>query len=100
MTARPRRAPRAAAVRRPAEPVPAIASVAVGALALALYLWLAPRVTGDQDASELTLALATGGVPPPSGYPIYTPLGPPFCAPVPRTRAPWSAAAHPRRPLR
>ena len=75
----PKRSLRAAA---PAEAPPARAlhvpllwSAAVGLAALALYLWLAPPASGDQDSSELTLALALGGVPHPTGYPLYAIFG-------------------------
>jgi hypothetical protein len=61
------------------ENVPALWSVGIGLLFLVLYLFLAPTVTGGQDASEFTLTLAYGGVPHPSGYPIYAWCGYWFC---------------------
>ena len=82
-----RRAPesRRSRGRRPAAPAPVdglgpagspwITSALLGAAFFATYLWLAPPVSGDKDASELGLALATGGVVHPTGYPIYTILG-------------------------
>lgn len=42
---------------------------------LGLYLILAPHFTADEDAAEITMGLATGGVLHPSGYPVYTLLG-------------------------
>src|SRR5262245_496932 len=88
------RRPSPAPPRRPHPPVPALASIAVGVAALILDLWLAPNVTGDQDASELTLALATGGVPHPSGYPLYAMLGHGWCAGLHGLGASWSYAAN------
>lgn len=52
-----------------------IASAALAAALFGCYLWLAPPVSGDKDASEFALALAAGGVIHPTGYPIYTMLG-------------------------
>ena len=50
-------------------------SAGVGALFAALYLAMAPHVTGPKDAAEFTLVLALNGVPHPTGYPIYVQLG-------------------------
>jgi hypothetical protein len=50
-------------------------SAILAAAILSCYLLLAPPVSGDKDASEFGLALATGGVIHPTGYPIYTVLG-------------------------
>ena len=47
-------------------------------VAFAVYAWLTPPVSGMGDASELTLVLATNGVPHPTGYPLYVALGHPF----------------------
>ncbi|TMQ69623.1 MAG: DUF2723 domain-containing protein, partial [Candidatus Eisenbacteria bacterium] len=52
-----------------------IASAALATALFACYLGFAPPVSGDKDASEFALALATGGVIHPTGYPIYTMLG-------------------------
>ncbi len=54
---------------------PWLATLALAAAMLGAYLWLAPPVSGDKDASEFALALATGGVIHPTGYPLYTLLG-------------------------
>jgi hypothetical protein len=92
----PRRSRRASAApppaRRPSRALPAIASIAVGAAALAIDLWLAPHVTGDQDASELTLAVVSGGVPHPSGYPLYAIFGHAWCVALHALGADWSFA--------
>ena len=66
----------------------------MGVSALCLYLWLAPPVSGDQDASELTLALALQGVPHPTGYPLYAMLGHGFCVLLHALGATWSYAAN------
>ncbi len=50
-------------------------SVLLAAALLGCYLLLAPHVSGDKDASEFALVLATGGVLHPTGYPLYTLLG-------------------------
>lgn len=47
----------------------------LGAGFAAAHVALAPRVMGEGDAAELTLALALAGVPHPPGYPLYTLLG-------------------------
>jgi Protein of unknown function (DUF2723) len=60
---------------RAAPPVPLAWSIALAAAMFIAYLALAPRVTADEDAAEITLALATGGVIHPPGYPVYTLLG-------------------------
>jgi transmembrane protein TMEM260 (protein O-mannosyltransferase) len=93
MRARAKPAGPAQAAERVAH-VPALWSVAVGAAALALYLTLAPPVSGDQDASELTLALAFGGVPHPTGYPLYAMTGHLFCLALHRLGATWSYGAN------
>ena len=54
---------------------PAVWSLAVGLVAFAAYLALAPRTVGDGDAGEFTLVLAIAGVAHPPGYPLYTLLG-------------------------
>ncbi len=47
-------------------------------LAFELDFLLVPRVPGIGDAAEFTLALALGGVPHPTGYPLYTLFGATF----------------------
>jgi hypothetical protein len=76
---RPKQAPAPPPPPPPPESVPALWSVGIGLLFLVVYLFLAPTVTGDQDASEFTLTLASGGIPHPSGYPIYAWCGYWFC---------------------
>jgi transmembrane protein TMEM260 (protein O-mannosyltransferase) len=67
--------------------------------AFAVYAWLCPPVSGMGDASELTLVLATLGVPHPTGYPLYVVSGHAFGALLhaagigwPLAAALWSAA--------
>jgi hypothetical protein len=55
--------------------VPWIWSALLAAVMFAGYVVLAPHVSGDKDASEFTLVLATGGVLHPTGYPLFTLLG-------------------------
>ncbi len=55
--------------------VPRAWSAGAALLALAVYLALAPPVTGDKDSAELTLVLALAGVAHPTGYPLFTLLG-------------------------
>ena len=50
-------------------------SAAVGAALGALYLVLAPPVTGPKDCGEFTLVLTFGGAAHPTGYPVYVVLG-------------------------
>ena len=50
-------------------------SVLLATAMLGGYLLLVPHVSGDKDASEFALVLATGGVLHPTGYPLYTLLG-------------------------
>ncbi len=47
----------------------------VGGTALAVYLWTACRTVSVGDSGELTVALGTGGIAHPPGYPLYTILG-------------------------
>ena len=58
------------------DPQTRVAAVAVGVLALALYLvTLAPGITWAHqgaDGGELLAAAVTRGVPHPPGYPLYT----------------------------
>jgi hypothetical protein len=79
---------------KPKAPPPAWWSAAVGFAAFGLYLWLAPPVSGDQDISELTLALATAGVPHPTGYPLYILAGHAFCVLLHAAGASWPYAAN------
>lgn len=45
--------------------------VALGFLVLAVYLWLAPSHIVDGDNAELATLGSIGGVPHPTGYPLY-----------------------------
>lgn len=72
---------------------------ALAGLGLALDGVLAPRVLGEGDAAEFTLALALGGVPHPTGYPLYVLFGHGFVEALhalgcgwPRAANLWSAA--------
>lgn len=70
--------------------------VAAGAITLgsfAVYAWLCPPVSGMGDASELTLVLATNGVPHPTGYPLYVAFGHAFVSLVHALGIGWSLAA-------
>ncbi|HKA24403.1 MAG TPA: DUF2723 domain-containing protein [Candidatus Eisenbacteria bacterium] len=73
---------------------PNLDSVAVGLMALVVYLLMTPSVSGDKDASEFTLVLATRGVAHPTGYPLYTLLGSLFVHAVHALGATWSFAAN------
>ncbi len=77
-----------------ADRVPARWSAAVGLAAFALCLALAPRFPGNGDAGEFTLALALGGVPHPTGYPIYTMLGHVWVLALHSLGAGWAFAAN------
>ncbi len=55
--------------------VPLVLSAIPAAAALIAYLVLCPGVSGDKDASEFTLVLATGGAAHPTGYPLYVLFG-------------------------
>ncbi|HYM80194.1 MAG TPA: DUF2723 domain-containing protein [Candidatus Limnocylindria bacterium] len=61
---------------------------------LVLYLALVPPVSGDKDGSEFTLALATSGIPHPTGYPIYTLAGHGFARLIHAFGATWPYAAN------
>uniref|UniRef100_A0A832I566 DUF2723 domain-containing protein n=1 Tax=Eiseniibacteriota bacterium TaxID=2212470 RepID=A0A832I566_UNCEI len=61
-------------------PATAPVSLAVGLVALAAYLWLAPPVSADRDSSEFALVLALDGIAHPTGYPLYTLFGHRFVA--------------------
>src|SRR5437867_9937449 len=69
-------------------------SVGIGAIALVAYLWLAPSVPGPGDSGELTLVLAAGGVPHPTGYPLYTLFGHFFVVAIHGLGASWAFAAN------
>src|SRR5207244_3711080 len=71
-----------------------VVSAALATGVLACYLGFAPPVSGDKDASELTLALATGGVIHPTGYPLYTILGYAFVGILHRLGASFPFAAN------
>jgi hypothetical protein len=90
---RPIRARRPGAVPD-AGPVPPWASVAVGAVFIALYLGWAPAVSGDKDSSEFTVVLATLGLAHPTGYPLYTVLGHMFVIALHALGAGWAWAAN------
>jgi hypothetical protein len=69
-------------------------SLAVGAVALAFYLWLAPAVSGDRDSSEFTLVLALGGIAHPTGYVLYGLLGHAFVVAAHALGATWAFASN------
>ncbi|MEO5618768.1 MAG: DUF2723 domain-containing protein [Candidatus Eisenbacteria bacterium] len=69
-------------------------SAGVGAAFGALYLALAPHVTGPKDAAEFTLVLALNGVPHPTGYPTYVMFGHHFVRLVHALGANWAYAAN------
>jgi len=74
--------------------VPFAWSAWVGAAFGALYLALAPAVTGPKDAAEFTLVLALNGVPHPTGYPLYVLLGHPFVLLLHALGASWAYASN------
>jgi transmembrane protein TMEM260 (protein O-mannosyltransferase) len=80
-------------IARDRTPWAAIASVLAALGACAVYAWLIPSASGMGDASELTLVLATGGVPHPTGYPLYVLTGHPFCVALHALGIGWSRAA-------
>lgn len=69
-------------------------SILAGALFFVAYLLLAPPVTGDKDAGEFTLVLATAGVAHPTGYPLFTLLGHAFVEIAHALGASWPFAAN------
>lgn len=71
-----------------------LSSCLVGGAALAAYLALSPSAAGDKDGAEFTLALATGGVCHPTGYPLYTLFGHVFVKAVHALGANWAYAAN------
>lgn len=87
---RPARAQAAAVAPR----MPNLDSLLVGLVALIPYLWFAPNVSGDKDASEFTLVLTTFGVAHPTGYPLYTLIGHFFVHAAHALGATWSYAAN------
>ena len=88
--------PRGGARAAPPGPrsVPAAWSACVGIAFGALYLWLAPPVSGNKDAAEFTLVLALAGVSHPTGYPLYTLLGHGFVSLLHALGASWGYAAN------
>jgi hypothetical protein len=74
--------------------MPDLDSWIVGIVTLVVYLLITPSVSGDKDASEFTLVLATLGVAHPTGYPLYTLLGTVFVHAVHALGATWSFAAN------
>jgi len=69
-------------------------STFVGALFFCSYLLLSPPVSGDKDASEFTLVLATFGVAHPTGYPLFTIMGHGFVRIAHALGASWPRAAN------
>ena len=69
-------------------------SVAIGLAAFVAYLYMAPPVSGDKDAAEWTLVLATNGIPHPTGYPLFMLLGHLFVRLAHTLGAPWPYAAN------
>lgn len=78
----------------PRHPNPRTTAWISGATAFALYAALAPRVAGSGDSAELSLALATGGIPHPTGYPLYTLAGHVFVTTLRMFGAGWAHAAN------
>jgi hypothetical protein len=60
----------------------------------AVYLLLAPQVSGDKDSSEFVLVLAFNGVAHPTGYPIFCLLGHLWARGVHALGATWAYAAN------
>jgi len=91
----PRRAP---APARPGNPLSGAgspwASAGVGAIFFGIYLLMAPPVSGDKDAGEFTLVLATNGVSHPTGYPLFTLFGHGFVRIAHALGMPWPLAAN------
>jgi len=65
-----------------------------GSVALAGYALLTPRVSGMGDGPEFTLALATGGLVHPTGYPLYTLAGALVARALHALGVPWPFAAN------
>ena len=96
----PKRPARTAA-HRPSVPLPSDGarqpllslwtSALVGGLFGALYLVLAPPVTGPKDAAEFTVVLATGGAAHPTGYPLYVMVGHLFVVALHAAGASWAS---------
>lgn len=96
-TARPRPAatPPTPRAPRPAGDAPSpLASLAVGLVALAAYVVLAPARPADKDSGEFTLVLATLGLAHPTGYPLYTLVGHPFVVALHVLGVSWAKAAN------
>src|SRR5262245_7002253 len=86
---------RATGKASPAAPdVPWWISVAVGGVALAVYVVMTPDVAGIKDSSEFTLVLATLGLAHPTGYPIYTMVGHVFVTLLHALGGSWPWAAN------
>lgn len=73
---------------------PAAWSLRAGVVAFLAYALFAPAVAGPGDAAELTLALATAGVPHPTGYPLYVLGGHLFGRVLVALGASWPHAAN------
>lgn len=69
-------------------------SALAGLVALAAYLWLAPSVSADRDASEFALVLAFDGIAHPTGYPLYTLFGHWFGEALAHLGVSWPVAAN------
>ncbi|MFN8588961.1 MAG: DUF2723 domain-containing protein [Candidatus Eisenbacteria bacterium] len=87
----------------PAAPAAATAAIArlgwpmrlaLAAPAALLYAALAPRVVGEGDSAELTLALVQCGVPHPPGYPLWTLAGSAFVHALHAVGVAWAHAAN------
>jgi len=70
-----------------------VAPALVSLGAFAVYARLCPPVSGMGDASELTLVLATNGLPHPTGYPLYVAFGHLFVSSLHALGVGWPLAA-------
>lgn len=77
----------------PAAPNAAPAVIAA-IVAFGAYLTLSASSPADGDSGELTIVLAKGALAHPTGYPLYTLLGHPFCLLMHAMGATWSFAAN------
>jgi hypothetical protein len=80
---------------RPDGAVPSLfPSLVVALAAFVLYLAQTPGVSGDKDGSEFVLVLSLGGVPHPTGYPLYSQVGHLFVRLLHALGASWPFAAN------